>query len=162
MQPGIDKRGVWFRSPLGAAALSFLFPGLGQAAAGDRRRGAIVAIPALAVIAAFALILVFDRGSLFSLALNQSWLSSLLILDVAAFAYHFWAIVDAYLLASGAKPRRRAGGPPARSWAAVLGVGIVLSGTIAVHGAVAETDASWQHALYCLTAPTPCWVTVPD
>jgi anionic cell wall polymer biosynthesis LytR-Cps2A-Psr (LCP) family protein len=43
--------------------------------------------------------------------------------------------------------------------AAVLGVGVILAGTVAIHGAVAETDASWQHALNCLTAATPCWVT---
>jgi len=138
--------------------LSFLFPGLGQAVAGDRRRGAIVAIPAHAIVAALVLILIFDRGSLFSLALNQQWLTSLLILDVAAFFYHVWAIVDAYLVAGGARPKKRAVPAPGRKWATVLGVGLILSGTIAVHGAVAETDASWQHALYCLTAATPCWV----
>jgi len=147
------------RTPVGAALLSFLFPGLGQAAAGDRRRGAIVAIPALAVIAAFGLILIFDRGELFGLALNQGWLTSLLILDVAGFVYHLWAIVDAYLMAREPRPRRRGAGPPARKWGTVLGVAVILSGTIAVHGAVAETDTSWQHALYCLTAATPCWVT---
>ena len=150
---------VWFRTPSGAALLSFLFPGLGQASAGDRIRGAIVAIPALATLAALALIVIFDRNSLFGLALNQQWLTTLLIFDLAAFIYHVFAIVDAYLVAGGSLPRKSAGRTPARKWAAVLGVGLILSGTIAVHGAVAETDASWQHALQCLTAATPCWVT---
>jgi anionic cell wall polymer biosynthesis LytR-Cps2A-Psr (LCP) family protein len=153
---------AWFRTPTGAALLSFAFPGLGQAAAGDRRRGAIVSIPALAILAAFAVILIFDRGSLFGLALNQQWLSSLLILDVVAFVYHSWAIIDAYLMARGALPKKRAASTSVSKWATLLGVGIIVSGTIAVHGAVAETDASWQHALYCLTAATPCWVTADN
>ena len=150
---------AWLRTPPGAALLSFLFPGLGQASAGDRIRGAIVAIPALATLAALALILIFDRKSLFGLALNQQWLTTLLILDLATFIYHVFAIVDAYLVAGGTLPKRSAPRMPARKWAAVLGVGLILTGTVAIHGAVAETDASWQHALNCLTAATPCWVT---
>jgi anionic cell wall polymer biosynthesis LytR-Cps2A-Psr (LCP) family protein len=148
------------RKPLATAALSAIFPGLGQAAAGDPRRGAIVAIPAIAVLGAFGVILVFSRGSLFGLALDQGWLTSLLILDVVALIYHVWAVVDAYLLASSAQPRRRRStSAPGNKWTTVLGVGVILSGTVAVHGGVAKVDTDWQHALYCLTATTPCWVT---
>jgi anionic cell wall polymer biosynthesis LytR-Cps2A-Psr (LCP) family protein len=148
-----------FRKPVGAAALSFLFPGLGQAAAGDRNRGAIVAIPMLAVLGAFALILIFDRSSLFGLAVDQGWLTSLLILDLAAFIYHFWAVVDAYMVANNVQNKRRRGVGHTTQWAAVLGIGLILSGTVAVHGGVAKVDSDWQHALYCLTAKIPCWVT---
>jgi anionic cell wall polymer biosynthesis LytR-Cps2A-Psr (LCP) family protein len=142
-----------------AAALSFLFPGLGQAAAGDRRRGVIVAIPVLATLAGFAAILIFDRSSLFGLALNQGWLTSLLILDLVAFIYHLWAIVDSYLLARKAQPEERRVNRSAAKWAPILGVVVIMTGAIGVHAGVAEVDMSWQHALYCLTAETPCWVT---
>jgi anionic cell wall polymer biosynthesis LytR-Cps2A-Psr (LCP) family protein len=146
------------KKPLVAAALSFLFPGLGQAAAGNRARGAIVAIPMLALLGALGLILIFDRGAIFGLALDQGWLTSLLILDLVALVYHLWAVVDSYLLARKVRPRQREKRASANKWA-VVGVGVVLAGTVAVHGAFAEVDMSWQHALYCLTAATPCWVT---
>ena len=94
-------------SPIVAALLSLLFPGLGQAAAGDRRRGLIVAIPILAILAAFGLLLLFARDSLFGLTLNQGWLTSLLLLDLVAFIYHGWAIVDSYLLARKGQPEKR-------------------------------------------------------
>lgn len=147
------------RTPVGAAALSALFPGLGQAAAGQPNRGKIVAIPALAVLGAFLLILIFERSSLFGLAVNQQWLTSLLILDLVAFIYHLWAIVDSYLVAGRAQPKRRPLSASASKWAATLGIAIIVSGTVLVHAGVAATDMGWQHALYCITAPTPCWVT---
>jgi anionic cell wall polymer biosynthesis LytR-Cps2A-Psr (LCP) family protein len=163
-QPGprssdVARNRSQLRSPVVAAALSFLLPGLGQAAAGAPRRGAIVAIPALCFLAALGLILIFARSSLFGLALNQGELTSLLLVDVVALVYHLWAVVDSYLLAAPARPDRRRAGVSAGKWVAVLGVGLILSGTLAIHAAVAEVDMSWQHALYCLTATTPCWAT---
>jgi len=148
------------KTPPGAALLSFLFPGLGQASAGDRVRGAIVAIPALAVVAAFAAILMFDRSSLFGPALGQGWLTSLLILDLMLFVYHLWAVLDAYVLAGKARPDKlRVSASPSK-WATAFGVGILLTGTVGVHAAVAEVDMSWQHALDCQTAATPCWYDI--
>jgi APA family basic amino acid/polyamine antiporter len=52
-------RRPWIRSPFVAALLSFIFPGLGQAAAGNPRRGLIVATPTLATIGSFILIGLF-------------------------------------------------------------------------------------------------------
>ena len=94
------------KTPDGAAALSFLFPGLGQAAAGRPTRGAIVAIPALAVIASLLVAVLFARKSLFDNVFNDQWLFSLLLVDVVALGYHVWAIGDAYTTA------RRLRGPP--------------------------------------------------
>ena len=148
-----------FRKPVGAAALSFLFPGLGQAAAGDRNRGAIVAIPMLAALGAFLLIAIFDRSSILGLAVDQGWLTSLLILDLVAFIYHVWAIVDSYRVASNAGAKKRRGTRQTTSMAAVVGVVVLLSGTVFLHAGVAKVDSDWQHALYCLTAKVPCWVT---
>ena len=95
-----------FKTPTGAALLSFLIPGLGQASAGHRVRGAIVAIPALALLGVSQLILVYDRSSLFGLAQDQRWLTSLLILDVVLFVYRLWAVLDACLLAAKSATRQ--------------------------------------------------------
>jgi hypothetical protein len=148
------------RTPVGAALLSALFPGLGQAAAGKPARGAIVAIPALTMLAGFAIVLLFDRSQLFGLALNQQWLTSLLILDLVALLYHLWAVVDSYLVA-GKPPedkytRRRQRLPSTMKWGATLGIVLIVSGTFAVHYQVAAVDMEWQHTLYCLTAANPC------
>ncbi|HEX7590749.1 MAG TPA: LCP family protein [Candidatus Limnocylindrales bacterium] len=158
----MDYRSL-LKAPLVAAILSFVFPGLGQAAAGDKRRGAIVAIPALAVVGVFLLILIFDRGELFGLALNQQWLTSLLIVDIVAFVYHAWAVVDSYLLAAKSpvekvQSRRRPSRSARRGLVGMLGLVVVLSGAGLVHGSVAKVDMDWQRALYCLTAKIPCWV----
>ena len=148
------------KTPSGAALLSFLFPGLGQASVGNRGRAAIVAIPTLAVLSVFALILIFDRSSLFGLPLDQAWLTSLLILDLMLFVYHLWAVLDAYILAGKARPDRLQRGAFPSKWATVLSVGVLVSGTIGVHAAVAEVSISWQHALSCNTGATPCWFDI--
>ncbi len=147
------------RKPLAAAALSFLLPGLGQAAAGDRRRGAIVAIPAFALLGTILAVAIVDRSAVFGLAVDQQWLTSLLLLDLVALIYHIWAIVDSYLVATLAAPQKKRVNAPANKWAPILGIGIILFGTVAVHGGIAKVDMDWQRALYCLTAKIPCWVT---
>src|ERR1035437_8435354 len=91
-------------TPFVAALLSFLYPGLGQAAGRNRGRSGVVALPVLAVRGVFALILIFDRRSLFGLTPDQGLLTSLLILDLMLFVYHLWAVLDAYVLARKARP----------------------------------------------------------
>lgn len=154
-----------FRKPVGAAALSAIFPGLGQAAVGQRRRGAIFAMPALALFGTIALVLLFARNSVYGLVVDQGWLTSLLILDLVAFVYHLWAIGDAYLAAgvvragertSERTKEQRRRPAPGRKWGAVLGVGLILAGTVVVHAGVASVDMDLQHTLYCLTAKNPC------
>jgi anionic cell wall polymer biosynthesis LytR-Cps2A-Psr (LCP) family protein/TM2 domain-containing membrane protein YozV len=144
----------FFRTPAGAAILSFVFPGLGQAAAGKPSRGAIVAIPALAVTGVFGLILLFERHTILDAAFNQQWLTSLLILDVVALIYHAWAVVDAYLLAAPvqAEPRRK--NPAARKWGASFGIAIVVSGTVLVHAGLASEAMTWQNGLSCISSAT--------
>jgi anionic cell wall polymer biosynthesis LytR-Cps2A-Psr (LCP) family protein len=147
------------RTPLGAAALSAVFPGLGQAAAGKPSRGAIVAIPALSVIAAFGLILLLFRKSILDSAFDSSWLTSLLVLDIVALVYHLWAVVDAYLVARAALPRkRRQTGPSPSPLPAILGIFVVVSGTVGFHAGVASLDVSWQTSVNCLQSATgPCF-----
>jgi hypothetical protein len=148
------------KSPFAAALLSFLFPGLGQAAAGNRVRATIVAIPMLAVLSVFALILIFDRSSLVALAVDQRWLTSLLILDLVLLVYHLVAVLDAYVLAGKARTDRLGLSASHSWWITVFSVGVLVTGTIGVHAAVAEVDLSWQHALDCQTAATPCWYDI--
>ena len=152
MQKYLLAIGAWLRKPMGAALLSFIFPGLGQASGGQPRRGGIVAIPGLAVLGAFLLILIIARGSVLNSAFDQSWLTSLLILDMVAFVYHIWAVADAYLVASKAqaKPRRR--GPTTVKWASVLGIVLIVSSTVVVHGALASVDMNWQTDVSCWTS----------
>ncbi|HEX7496939.1 MAG TPA: hypothetical protein VF344_00530 [Candidatus Limnocylindrales bacterium] len=146
-------------TPFAAALLSFLFPGLGQASVGSRGRAAIVALPMLAVLGVLALILIFDRSSQLGLTPDQGLLTSLLILDLMLFVYHLWAVLDAYVLARNARPDWLPRGA-SQKWATVLSVGVLVSGTVGVHAAVAEVSISWQRSLSCNTGATPCWFDI--
>ena len=151
------------RTPLGAALLSALFPGLGQAAAGKPSRGAIVAIPALAVLGALGFILLFYRRDLLDSAFNQAWLTSLLLLDLVALVYHLWAVADSYLLAGKGQQelqpgRRRRTTPSPHKWGATIGVAIIVSGTVVVHAGVASLDLQWQGGVQCLSQLSGCGI----
>ena len=153
-----------FRTPVGAALLSALFPGLGQAAAGKPSRGAIVAIPALAVIGAFILILLVDRSTVLDSAFNQQWLTSLLILDLVALVYHLWAVADSYLLArtqpvEPGRRRRAASMSTTPKWGATLAITVIVSGTVLVHAGVASLDMTWQGGVQCLDPTAMCGPT---
>ena len=169
MQPGNPDRlpasaEAFFRfarKPAAAAFFSAVFPGLGQALAGQPRRGAIVAIPGLATLAAFLFLFLFARSSLFGLTLNGGWLTSILLLDVFFLAYRLWAIVDAYLVAARLErppERRRRSQSMSPRWPAVAAVVAIVAVSVLPHAAFAKVDMDWQRALYCLTAKTPCWV----
>jgi anionic cell wall polymer biosynthesis LytR-Cps2A-Psr (LCP) family protein len=161
---------AWWRTPSGAALLSFVFPGLGQLATGDRVRAGIVALPAVATIGAIGTALLVDRKSVLSAAFDQRWLSSLLILDVLALVYHAWSILDAYRLAArraagslraGPLPkeqRRHRAPSPVRKWAASAAIAVLLSGTVLVHAAVGSTVMNWQNDLSCWSSTVPCWI----
>jgi anionic cell wall polymer biosynthesis LytR-Cps2A-Psr (LCP) family protein len=142
------------RTPNGAAVLSFLFPGLGQAAAGKRNRGAIVAIPALAVLGVFGLIVLLERRSLVDHATNDQWLFSLLILDLLALIYHLWAVADAYVLAR----RQRRASPLPQKWMAIFAIVVLVSGTIGIHAALASFIQTTRNSAACLQGDIPCFL----
>jgi len=146
--------------PFAAALLSFLFPGLGQALVGDRGRAAIVALPTLAVLSAFALIMLTDPSSLFGPTPDQGLLTSLLILDLMLAVYHLWAVLDAYVLARRAQPDRLWPAGSSTKWITALSVGVLVAGTVGVHAAAAEAGISWQHGLSCNTGATSCWFDI--
>jgi len=147
-------------TPFAAAILSFLFPGLGQAAAGNRTRAAIIAIPTLAVLGALALILIFDRGFLFGPTPDQGVLTSLLILDLVLFIYHLWAVLDAYSQAGNSRTDRFGRRSFPGRWLIALSVVVLMSGTVAVHAAAAVVGINWQHDLSCNTGAIPCWFDI--
>src|SRR3954453_5610429 len=82
-------------SPTLAAFLSFVFPGAGQAYAGDTRKGLVWAIPMLLIIVVGLLFLLGGSAALTSLLTAEKALA-LIIFDFAFFLYHVAAMVDAY------------------------------------------------------------------
>jgi LCP family protein required for cell wall assembly len=88
------------RHPALAATLSFLFPGLGQAFAGDRRLAAMLAVPVL-LLAGGALVVALLFGTqVRNQLLSTPVLVSLLALDVVLLAWRLFAILQAGLAPS--------------------------------------------------------------
>ncbi|OGO55376.1 MAG: hypothetical protein A2V85_02760 [Chloroflexi bacterium RBG_16_72_14] len=135
------------RSPLAAAGLSFVFPGLGEYAAGERRRGVLVATPAFVLITGAVGFVIGTAmggggGAVLELLLRPELLIVLVVLDLLALGYHLAAVADAWLVA-----RRRsvaAGRRPGRI--AIAGVALILVATSFAHGSLAaiglETEAT--------------------
>lgn len=143
-----------WRSPAVAAVLSLLVPGPGQAATGHPRRGAIVAIPALSLVAAVVAVALFARHDLVGTLVSRDWLTSLLIVDLIALAYHVWAVVDAYELARPAAPSK--GREPA-AWATIGVLSLVLVATVGVHLSFGVIVLKSQQAVSCVFNPgAPC------
>jgi LCP family protein required for cell wall assembly len=121
-------------------------PGLGQAAAGRRRRALVVAIPALAVAAGGLWLLIFDRRAIVNAAFQKDWLTAILVIDLVATVYHLWAIVDAYVVAGGSfRPRRWTAGKLA--WIGPVMVALVVVTTVGIHREIAVADSQGLQVL---------------
>jgi LCP family protein required for cell wall assembly len=133
--------------PFGSAAaaiLSFVFPGLGQAAAGRPRRGLAIAIPAIALVVAVTVIWLVDRRIFVRIGLSIELLLVVVVLSVAFLMYRAWAIADAYLVARGS------GRTPWHPAATVLSLAILvvtLGGAAFMHGWVATIGWSARETL---------------
>jgi hypothetical protein len=144
-------------NPAVAAILSFILPGLGQAAGGQRRRGLIISIPAFSLLAVLVIMLIFARKQLLDdLVTNSGLLMSIIILDVLACLYHVWAIADAYL--GAAKPPAKTGsrGLPYRraSWKLTFPVlTAVLVSTVGIHLFFGYSVNSVRSGLDCFFNP---------
>jgi LCP family protein required for cell wall assembly len=140
------------RSATLASFLSFLLPGLGQLVIGARRRGLLIAAPALALLAVAATIWIADRGVFIRAVLTPPVLLGLVALDLVLLGYRSWAIVDAYLTG-----RRRRGGPKpgwvGRSAAAVVLVALIVV-TGYTHGWLAYVGWSAYETLTAVVSPT--------
>jgi LCP family protein required for cell wall assembly len=142
---GAGVRGV-VRSPIMAAVLSFLLPGLGQASAGKPRRGLVVAIPTIAMLIAVVGVWLFARHDILSTLVSQQFLTTFLALDLLILAYRVWAIVDAYVEAGGSLSISRKAG----QMAAVGMLAVLVTVTAGMHLAVAAVDMQTKNALDCI------------
>ncbi len=134
------------RAPATAAVLSFLLPGLGQAAAGRWRRGAVVAAPALAVAAVAGWVLLFNRHAIVGAVFQQDVLTAVLVLVLVALVYHLWAIVDAYVVAGGSfRPRTWVSGR--LTWIGPVMVVVVVIATVGIHRQIAIADSQGLQVL---------------
>lgn len=95
------------RSPALAAALSLIFPGLGQIYAGAIRRGVLWAVPTLALVLAAIIVLAGGQNALLNLVSTDEKVLALVALNIAFFFYHVAAMFDAYGIAQ--RERRVAG-----------------------------------------------------
>ena len=134
-----------------AASLSLLLPGLGQAALGRRRRGLLLAIPAMAIAVAAAAIatsVANDPTSALDLVPGPESLPGLLALEGGLLAWHLVAIVDAERLARGARP--------VRGWRrvpAALVLGLLLVAVAGVHGTIGYLEVQAVEATGSIFGP---------
>jgi LCP family protein required for cell wall assembly len=120
------------RAPHVAAALSFLWPGLGQAASGNFRRGAVLALPALFLALVILLASKASPFDLIELALDPNVIAALLVVNVLFLLYRLVVILDAYLLSARA---RMAWQRTARGTSVSVLVALLL-GTTLIHGVI--------------------------
>jgi LCP family protein required for cell wall assembly len=134
------------RSPIAAATLSFLLPGLGQASAGKPRRGLVVALPALAMVVAAVCIWLFARHDIISTLVSQQFLTTFLALDLLILAYRVWVIIDAFVEAGGRLSISRKAG----QIAAVGMLAVLVTATAGMHLVAAGVDMQTKNALDCI------------
>ncbi len=151
------SRGL-LQSPPVAAILSFILPGLGQAAAGSRRRGLVIAAPALALLVIAAGLVLFARHAIVDSLFSSSALFSFLLLDVAVLIYRLWAIADAFMVARARPSGTRIGRVATRAV-----IGIVVLATLGTHLAFGALDMAGSNALSSAFNPNgPGWFGDPN
>lgn len=138
------------RSAALASVLSFVLPGLGHAAAGAARRGLVIAVPILVMLAAGVTVWLVDRSLLVRLALTPQTLLALVGLSVMIALYRLWATIDAWRTGRSHERGRSA------SWHAIsfAVLGAVLVATLVTHGWVAYVGWSAHQTLTAVFSPT--------
>jgi LCP family protein required for cell wall assembly len=140
-----------FRAARFAAPLSFLLPGLGQVALGRRRRGVLLALPAIAiagVVVGIGVGIAADPSMILDLVPGPESVAALLVLEGALLAYHLAAILDAERLGRAARP--------VRGWMRVsagLVLGVVVVASVALHGTIGYVEAQAGDALGTVFGP---------
>jgi LCP family protein required for cell wall assembly len=126
------------RHPALAAALSFLFPGLGQAYAGQRELALILGVPIVLLLAGGLLANALLGDRLRNQLFSSSFLVALLVLDLALLGWRIFAIAHAGIAGIGL---RRAG-------AGLLGaIGALLLLTVGMHAYAGWVISSFETAL---------------
>ena len=130
------------RQPAVAAFLSFLFPGLGQAYAGDRRLAALLAVPVLVLIVTGIVAFALGGRQAVNSLLSASFLTALVALDVALMAWRLFAIAQVGFAQPPAAAATVAGSPgaigsteltSARRGGTLLLVVVLMVTTIGMH-----------------------------
>jgi LCP family protein required for cell wall assembly len=148
-------------SPVIAAALSLIFPGLGQIYAGQTRRGVLWALPTLALIL-LAAIAIVGKVSLANLLTAEATLA-VIALEFAFLFYHLAAMLDAYGIA--ARERKSSGFAVAGSATAGLIALVIVA--ILFHGYPLYVSVIGNNALAALfpgrndVIPTPSFSLEP-
>jgi LCP family protein required for cell wall assembly len=146
------------RTPPVAAALSFVLPGLGTAAAGNRRRGLVVALPAMAFFAVAIFFVLFNRRAIVDSLFSPGALFVFVILDVVLLLYRLWAIADAWVVAG-----RHPSAPRLGRVATVAIASFVLAATLGTHFAFAALDVADSNLLASAFNPNgPSWFGDPN
>jgi LCP family protein required for cell wall assembly len=146
------------RTPPVAAALSFLLPGLGTAAAGKGRRGLIVALPALVLLGVALFFALFNRRAIIDSLFSPGTLFVFVVLDVVLLLYRLWAIADAWVVA-GHRPAAPRLGRAATG--AIMATVIVA--TVGTHFAFAALDVADSNLLASAFNPNgPSWFGDPN
>jgi len=149
------------RSAALAAALSFVFPGLGHGWVGAWRRGVLFALPPLTLLGfALGTMLFEGRARAFGLLLQPEVLIGLVIVNALTLVYRVGVILDAYLLA-----RRRwpvTGGQARRMGTAVV-LGALLVATLGMHAGAGYVSLKTYDTITTVFAPdeTPTPTAVP-
>jgi LCP family protein required for cell wall assembly len=146
------RRPVLARSPVVGAFLSFLWPGLGQAAGGAWRRGLVIALPIVLAGGIVAGIWLVDRSLLVRAALTPPVLLAIVGATLGLLAYRLWAIVDAYLLNRRSTPSSATRSRVSRL-ASGLALVLILGATVAMHGWIAYVGWSGHQALVAIFDP---------
>jgi polyisoprenyl-teichoic acid--peptidoglycan teichoic acid transferase len=83
------------RHPALAAFLSFVFPGLGQAYAGERRTALLLALPVAVLVAAAAVAALLAGDEMLNQLLSEQFLRAALVVDVVLLVWRLAAIAHA-------------------------------------------------------------------
>lgn len=143
-------------SPLVAAALSLIFPGLGQVYAGAPRRGLIWALPTLVLILLAAIVIV-GKVPLTNLITAEATLA-VIALEFAFLFYHVAAMLDAY----GIAQRERRGAGFASAGAATAGMVALLVIAVLLHGYPLYVSVIGNNALAALFPGRPGVIPSPS
>jgi LCP family protein required for cell wall assembly len=155
------------RSAVLAAALSFVWPGLGQGWAGAWRRALLLAAPMM-LLAGIGLLVFVTQGTYRTagLLLQPTVLLALLLVNTVVLAYRSGAIVDAFQVARRRWPA--AGGVP-RQGGSLFALGVLLGATVLMHSWIGlvtyktyDTVVSVFHEPEATPTPTPEPTTNPS
>ncbi len=148
------------RSAALAAVLSFIIPGLGHLLNGAVRRGALLALPVVALgVGVFVLFSSLGTARTLGLLLQPGVLLGILAINAILLAYRLGAILDAYALASLTAP---AGGGQTTRLVSLGLLGVVLMTTMGMHAYIGFVGVKTYDTVTTVFAPQPTPTPAPS